>query len=165
MITLHSPVFFPYQHYNVPPPTPVLVDKNTGHTTVDNDIAESLQNNTTLAHGSDVSNTPSSASPEPELDHRSILLLTTRTSPWPTSVPELVPATDDEGSLNTGPCEDEDALDLPPGERAIQANIMTVDLLLQPPLPSVTHIAIAGPSQRELDVGHRGDLRLTPSMT
>ncbi|KAN0139529.1 hypothetical protein V8E53_002645 [Lactarius tabidus] len=96
--------------------------------------AESLQNNTVRVHDSDVSDIPSSAFPEAKVDN--ILptgshLLTNRTSPgtsspWPTSAPELVPATGDEGSPNTGPHEDKDALDRPPGERAIQANTMTI---------------------------------------
>jgi hypothetical protein len=147
--------------------------------------AESLQNNTVRVHDSDVSDIPSSAFPEAKVDNilptgscRRLCssmadldlaivfpgshLLTNRTSPgtsspWPTSAPELVPATGDEGSPNTGPHEDKDALDRPPGERAIQANTMTVGLLSHLPRQSVPHIAIADPSQRELDVGHTGD--------
>ena len=42
------------------------------------------------------------------------------TSPLPTSVPELVAATSDEGSPKASSREDKDALDLPPVDCASQ---------------------------------------------
>ena len=82
-----------------------------------------------------------------------------RTSPWPTSVPELVAATSDEGSPKASSCEDKGALELPPLDRASQATTQAiVDVLPQLlPLPSPTDIATASPSQQELDVEQARD--------
>lgn len=80
------------------------------------------------------------------------------TSPWPTSAPELSLATGDEGNPKASPRE-HDALDLPPVDRASQANTMAiVNLLPQlPPLPSATDMVIEGPSQQEFDAENTGD--------
>ena len=99
----------------------------------------------------------SSSCPE---SHRSILATTSLgTSPWPTSAPELGAATKVEGTPKAGSCKDKDALDPPSVNRASHANTMaTSDLPPQLPLLlSPTDIAIAGPSQRELDAAHTGD--------
>ena len=72
-----------------------------------------------------------------------------RTSPWPTSVPGLI-ATSNQGSTKAGLCEDKGALELlPPVDRASQATTQAiVDVLPQLlPLPSITDIATASPSQ------------------
>ena len=83
------------------------------------------------------------------------------TSPLPTSVPELVAATSDEGSPKAISREDKDALDLPPVDCASQSIAMAiVDMLPQLlPLPSVTDIATVSPSQKEFDAEQARDSR------
>jgi hypothetical protein len=76
------------------------------------------------------------------------------TSLWLTSAPELVAATGDEGNPKAGSHEGKDTLDLLPVGCAIQANIMAIDPLSQPSLPSATDTAIMGSSQWELDARH-----------
>ena len=72
-----------------------------------------------------------------------------RTSPRPTSAPGLIAATSDEGTPKASSCEDKGALELPPVDRASQATTQAiVDVLPQLlPLPSITDIATASPSQ------------------
>ena len=81
------------------------------------------------------------------------------TSPLPTSAPELVVATSDEGGPKASSREDKDALGLPPVDCASQATAMAiVDVLPQLlPLPSVTDIATASPSQKEFDAKQARD--------
>ena len=82
-----------------------------------------------------------------------------RTSLWPTSAPGLIAATGDEGSPKASSREDNDALDLSPVDRTSQATTQAiVDVLSQLlPLPSVTDIATASPSQQELDIEQARD--------
>ena len=82
------------------------------------------------------------------------------TSPLPTSAPELVAATSAEGGAKaTSSREDSDVLDLLPVDRASQATAMAiVDVLPQLlPLPSVTDIATASPSEKEFDAEQARD--------
>ena len=85
-----------------------------------------------------------------------------RTLPLPTSAPEQVAATSDEGSPKASSREDKDALDLPPVDCASQATAMAiVDVLPQlQPLQSVADIATASPSQKDFDAeqGKRSSL-------
>ena len=76
-----------------------------------------------------------------------------RTPPLPTSAPELVAATSEEGSPKASSREDKDALDLSPVDCASQATAMAIiDVLPQQlPLPSVADVATASPSQKEFD--------------
>ena len=82
-----------------------------------------------------------------------------RTSPLPTSVPELVAATSCEGSPKASSREDTDALDLPPVDCASQATAMAIVGVLPQllPLPSVTDIATTSPSQKEFDAEQARD--------
>ena len=92
--------------------------------------------------------------------HSSIISSTSpRTSPLPTSAPELVAATSDEGSPKAISREDKDALDLSPVDCASQTTaIAIVDVLPQLlPLPSVADIATASPLQKEFDAEQARD--------
>ena len=82
-----------------------------------------------------------------------------RTSPWQTSAPGLVAATGDEVSPEAGSRENIDTLDIPPVGRASQAITQAiVDVLPQLlPLPSVTDMATASPSQQEFEAEHARD--------
>ena len=75
------------------------------------------------------------------------------TSPWPTSATGSVAATSGVGSPKASSCEDKDILDLPPADYASQATTQAiVDVLPQlQPLPSVTDISTASPSQQGFD--------------
>ena len=79
------------------------------------------------------------------------------TSLWPTSAPGLIAG--DEGSPKASSRKDKDALALPPVDRASQATTQAiVDVLPQLlPLPSVTDIAAASPSQQEFDAEQAKD--------
>ena len=71
----------------------------------------------------------------------------------------LVAATSDEGGPKACSHEDKDALDPPPVDCANQVTtqaIVDVPPQLQP-LPSITDIATASPSQQEFDVKLAGD--------
>ena len=82
-----------------------------------------------------------------------------RTSPLPTSAPELVAITSDEGSPKASSREDKDALDLSPMDGVSQATAMAIiDVPTQlQPLPSVADIATASPSQKEFDAERARD--------
>ena len=80
-------------------------------------------------------------------------------SPWLTSAPGLVAATNDEGSPEDISRENKDVLDLPPVDHASQATAMaTADVLPQLlPVPSFIEIATPSPSQKEFDAEQARD--------
>ncbi|KAF8256953.1 hypothetical protein EI94DRAFT_1709866 [Lactarius quietus] len=114
--------------------------------------AVSLQNTTDPLVHSEAPEILSSVSVGPVLDD------ITGPSLRPTSAPE--PGTT-QCSPKAGSREDKDTLDSPSVSRAIQANTMAIlGLPPQPPppsLPPATHVAIAGPSRRDSDVGKTED--------
>ena len=75
------------------------------------------------------------------------------TPPWPTSTPGSVAATSGVGGPDASSHEDKDVVDFPPADCTSQATTQAiVDVLPQlQPLPSVTDISTASPSQQEFD--------------
>ena len=84
--------------------------------------------------------------------------------PLLTSTPELVPTISDEGRPKTSSREDKDALDLPPVDRASEANTMATDVFPQlPPLLPANDVVVEGSSQQEFDAEQTGDSPLNIS--
>ena len=89
-------------------------------------------------------------------ESHSSIIVNPRKSPSLTSSPVLVATTGDKGSTKASSQENKDAIDLPPVDRTSQAITQAiVDVLPQLlPLPSVTDIATASPSQQEFEAEH-----------